>query len=132
MAVDYGSDVSCVADIDLSGRVVTGKRLVAEAIARRLMTPRGGLIGDPHYGFELGQFINDDMGPADFAAMVSGATEECLKDERVISAEVTYEVTTLAPSKLLLELTITLEISEGTFDLVLSVDDVGVALLSVE
>ncbi len=132
MATDYGSDLGCVSDVDFSGRIVTGKRLVAEAVARRLMTPHGGLIGDPNYGYDLAQFLNDDMGPADFAAMVSGITEECLKDERVLSAEVTYETTKLDSSKLLLEVSITLEISDETFDLVLNVSDVGLELLSVE
>ncbi len=134
MPTDYGSDISVVADIDLTGRIVTGKRLVAEAIARRLMTPRGGLIGDPHYGYDVSQFLNDDMSPADLAAMVSSITEECLKDERVLGAEVLYEIETVDASRTqqLLTLTITLEISDGTFDLVLGVDDVGVALLSVE
>lgn len=133
-SVDYGSDISIVADIDLSGRVVTGPRLVAEAVARRLMTPNGGLIGDVHYGFDLSQYINDDMGPADFAAMISGAVQECLKDERVLAAEVTVETTTLDASRTQksLDVSITLTISSGTFDLVLAVSDVGVELLSVE
>lgn len=134
MATDYGTDISVVSDVDFSGRVVTGPRLVAEAVARRLLTPNGSLIGDPHYGFDLSQYINDDMGPADYAALISGATHECLKDERVLAAEVTLETTSLDASRTQkrLDVSITLTISSGTFDLVLGVSDVGVELLSVE
>lgn len=124
---DFGIDLSCVTDIASDGRTVDGKMLVAEALARRLSTPHGRLIADPDYGFDLTGYLNDDMSPADIAAMVSGAENECLKDERVTSAT----VEAVLGSDSVMTVTVSFECGEGPFDLVLSVTDTTVAILEV-
>lgn len=64
---DYGTDLSCVVDLDAGLAEVTGNTLLAQALARRLITPRGGLLDDPNYGYDLTQFLNADIGPTDLA-----------------------------------------------------------------
>lgn len=127
MATDYGSDVSCITDIDPTGRTVTGRELVAEALVRRLMTPRGRLMGDPDYGLDLRQYVNADMSPRDIASLRSAVVAECEKDERVASADTEATLDSVG----VLTLTIAIELSEEAFALVVSASDVTVQLVSV-
>lgn len=127
MTINYGTDLSCVTDLAPDGRTETGVRLVGEAIARRWMTPRGRLMGDPNYGYDLTQFVNADMSPRDIALLQAGAEAEALKDERVDACDVTA---TLGADSVL-TITATVETGEGPFDLVVSVSSVTVELISV-
>lgn len=126
MAVDLGTDVGGVFDINPEGKLVSGRRCLAEAVARRLITPRGRLIDDPNYGTDLREYLNDDMGPRDLAIMFSAASAECLKDERVVGADVTG---TFVNGVVTLNITIT--DSDGPFTLVLTVSHVTVQILAV-
>lgn len=124
---DYGTALSCVVDIDPSSRTVTGNRVIGEALARRLFTPRGRLIGYPNYGYDLTQFVNADLSARDLAGIRIGIEAECLKDERVAGVEV--DVVKTADDKLLV--TILVEGSKGPFKLVLQVSEVTIAILEV-
>ena len=123
---NYGTDLSCVTDLDPSGAEVSGRLLLGQAIARRLITPRGRLIDDANYGFDLRQFIDDDLGPADIARIQSGIQTECQKDERVLSA-----IATVVYSAGTLLVTVQIQDGAGPFNLVLAVSSVTAALLSV-
>lgn len=123
---DYGTDISGVGDIDPYGSIVTGPRIVAEACARRLSTPQGRVIDDPNYGFDLTQFINDDVTNASLAQLRAGAVEECLKDERVLTARCDAVF-----AKSILTVTIAIVDGDGPFSLVLSVSATSVSILSV-
>lgn len=124
--VDYGTDLACVDDIDPTGRVVSGNRLIAEAVARRWTTPLGALIGYPDYGYDVAKHINADMSASDLAAMNFALEAEALKDERVEAATVT---SSLAEDGVL-TITGSLDAGEGPIRLVLSVSDVSVTLLA--
>lgn len=124
---DYGSAVSWVSDMAPEGLVVTGHRVVAEALARRLMTPRGRLIGYPNYGHDLTQFVNADMSERDLIAMQAGIKAECEKDERVESVS----VTSVLRSDGLMTIAIDVIGTKGPFSLVLAVSSVTVQLLEV-
>ncbi len=127
MTADLGTDLSCVSDLDATGAVVSGRRLLAEACARRLSTPRGALIDDPNYGYDLTDFVNADLGIGDLDAIQSGISSECLKDERVLAcaALVTLDVDGV------MTVTVQLTDGDGPFTLVLAVSDVTVDLLKV-
>lgn len=129
MAADLGTDVGGFLDVDPEGKMVSGRRCLAEAAARRLITPRGRLIDDPNYGTDVREYLNDDMGPADLALMFSAVIAECLKDERVVGADVTGTFVNGAVT-----LNITLTDGDGPFSLVLSVSvtSVTVQLLTVQ
>lgn len=125
---DYGTELSCVTDIDRASRMVSGFTVVAEAVARRLSTPRGRLIGDPNYGFDLTQYVNADMSPRDSAGLRAGVEAECLKDERIAGAKASAVLDTQG----VLIVTIAIELSTESFTLVIAASDVSVAILSAQ
>ena len=126
MAVSLGSDLSCVADIDPAGAEVIERMLLAQALSRRLTTPRGRLIDDANYGYDLNQWLNADVGPAELAQIQAQSQAECLKDERVQS--VTIAVTFLAN---VLIVSIAIVAALGPFQLVLSIGSVTPQLITV-
>lgn len=128
MATDYGSDVACVTDIDPAFAMVSGPTAVAQAIARRLITPRGGLHYDGTYGYDLRQHLNGSIEDGDTFVVASSVETQCEQDERVrsASARVTYDALTET-----LRVTIALVLDDGPFELVLGVSAVTVEVLSL-
>jgi len=124
---DLGTDLSCVSDCTPDFAEATGRLCLAQAVARRLLTPRGGLVDDPNYGFDLTGYVNDDVSTADLARIQANTEAECLKDERVEAADVTLSVSTAG----LMIGKIILTDSVGPFTLVLSIDEVTVSILKV-
>lgn len=92
MATDYGTDVDCVQDLDPYFSLVSGTEGVAQAIARRLQTPQGGLITDPSYGYDLRSLINVGLTAADVLAAQDAIEYQCLLDQRVDAVEVSIDV----------------------------------------
>lgn len=127
MSADLGSDLSGVADLDPSGAMVSGRSCLSQAIARRLTTPRGRLIDDANYGLDLRAFLNDDLSPADLGRIKALAEAECLKDERVRAATVTFTL----PASGVAVVTLVIQDGTGPFNLVLSVNAVTVTVLTV-
>lgn len=130
MALDltpFGTCWSCVTDLTMPAINASGFRVVAEAIARRWQTPRGGLVDDPNYGFNLSDFISDDLSPADIARMAKMAAAEAVKDERVVACDVDI---TLLPTGAM-TVTGNVQTAQGPFQLVVGVSQVTVALLQV-
>lgn len=125
---DYGVDLACVTDLSEECRIVSGARLLAEALVRRLMTPRGMLIDDPDYGTDLREFLNEDFDDLALVRVLSEARQELLKDERVV--DVTIVDPTFDGSKL--TMTLAVEAEEGALRLTLAISDVTIDLLSVE
>lgn len=125
MATDFGTDVSTFPDLDFIP--ISGQAAVGEAVARRLMTPRGSLPFLPNYGTDIRNRLNDTITPEQLASLRSSIEAEAEKDERVERAEAT--VTYLDASHTLL---IALKLTTGTgpFDLVLRVSQLSVELLA--
>lgn len=119
---DLGIDFACVGDVSAALTVTSGRRGLIESIARRLITPRGGLFYDPDYGFDTRQFLSGiTVAPS---AIAAGVIAECEKDERIdqANAKVTFVGSTL---------NIRVEIADGAgpFTFVLSVSRVTVEIL---
>lgn len=127
MATDFGHDLACVSDLAPDLRSVSGRRALSEALARRLSTGRGKLLDDPNYGYDLTQYLGDDLSPGDLAAVRAGAEAECSKDERVNGVIVT--VTKLPLGQM--TVTVSIDDATGTFQLVLAVSAVTVDILSL-
>jgi phage baseplate assembly protein W len=117
---DYGSDFSCVADFDATMSVVTGPLVVAQAVARRLETPRGGLWYDPNYGTDLRQYLNGHPPPFRIRTAIEA---EALKDERVerVSAEVTVFTDHI-------KAVVSLQLADGPFTLTVAASDLTVEM----
>lgn len=126
---DLGTDISCVEGLDPAFTVVSGTTALSQAIARRLITPRGSLFYDEDYGLDLRAYLNADIATATSFGYQLGAQieAECLKDERVatVAASVTYDAIT---EKLTARIIGTASTSE-TFRLTLSISSVTVELL---
>ena len=126
--IDFGLDIAGVYDFDKSLTTVTGQRAVAEAVARRLITPRGGLFYDPNYGYDVRLLLNNSMLQSDVYAVTAAIEAECEKDERVYDAQVSIKTTASLETLLI---SIKLQTSAGPFLLTLSVSNVTVDILTI-
>lgn len=119
---NLGIDFACVGDISPALTATSGRRGLIESIARRLITPRGGLFYAPDYGFDTRQYLSGIT--ASPSVIAAGVIAEAEKDERVdqANAVVTFIGETL---------NIRLEIADGfgPFTFVLSVSKVTVEIL---
>lgn len=93
-ALAYGSDLSCVTDCDarFTELAIGSPRIVAQAVARRFQTPRGGVLDAPDYGFDLRPMCNRGTSEEDLRALHSRMHAEATKDERVDSASIALEI----------------------------------------
>ena len=126
---DYGTDFSCTDDLETTLVTVSDTDVVIQALYRRYITPRGRLIGDPDYGFEIASYLNSDVSPPDVAWIESQIKHEGEKDERVSIVNPT--VTLTAQGLMTVRIDVVL-LDNTTFRLVLAVSDVTVSILSVE
>ena len=130
---DYGRDISCMGSLK-TGRLVTGTRVVAEAVYRRLITPRGTLRGgenEADYGLDLLDLIGGTFTASDALALPGRISNELEKDERITSVSVGVNRVVEGPA---IYVTVTIECTTdaGPFTLVLGVDGVTVAVLNLD
>lgn len=121
--LDYGTDFSTAVigpdgrmDIDPMFRVISGPRVVLEAVARRLQTPRGMLEDDPGFGVDITSLLNSNV---DISVIEHVIKAECEADERVNSAAIAMDFNKAAST---LGIKIDLNLSVGVFRLVLTYD----------
>lgn len=132
MATDYGRDVSCTTSLR-TGRLVSGRVLLAEAAFRRLTTPRGSLIGnadEANYGIDLLDLIGQPDTRSLLVALPGQIRTELLKDERFIDVTVTVTRESQGPV-VTYNISITIETDDGPFALRLSASEVDVQLLGI-
>lgn len=124
-SADFGLDLSCVFDMDPMGATVTGRDLLSQALVRRITTPRGRLLSNPNYGYDVTGEINDDLSTQDVSTVASHMDQEFLKDERVVSSSTTATLT----SDGVLTTTTIIQDGAGPFPLVLQISSVSVTVL---
>jgi hypothetical protein len=127
--VDFGTDVLTFPDLDETLSPARGFRVLAEAICRRLVTPRGQMLFEPNYGFDVRSFLNAPIRMPELAAIKAGVEDQCEADERAVSAECSPEFN---PQTGILKLPISVETAEGPFQLVALVNNLNLTLLSPE
>jgi len=125
---DYGTAIPCVQDIDLSGNLVTGRAVLSQALARRLLTPRGRLIDDANYGYDVAGELGDDLGPNDVSVIAGNIDTEFRKDERVVDSS-TVATLSVVGGLQTLTTTSTITDGDGPFPLVLGISGVTVTIL---
>jgi hypothetical protein len=127
----FGWDLVCTNDMTPDAAECGGTQVLANALYRRATSPRGCLIYDLDYGYDLNQFINIDIASAsDIAPIGAGLDAEFLKDPRVYSS---VTIVTFFNSVLTTSTTVTPS-SGPTFTLVLAVSSLnnqGVQILNV-
>jgi hypothetical protein len=135
--VSYGTDVY-MWDRLVPGRMATGVTLLAQAIYRRLTTPRGTLDdGDEGvvYGLDLAEHIGRQATPDAIANIGPALEAEILKDDRIASAAATAEAVTgtdgLTTTTVSIDVIPYDETAAAPFAMTLAVSDVTVSLLGV-
>lgn len=130
--VNYGREVSCTTSL-LTGRYVSGVTVVAQAIYRRLTTPRGLLLGgesEACYGLDLMSLVGSVSDSRSASSLPGRIENECRKDERIETVKATVVRTVDGPST---TYTITIQATTalGPFTLQMLVSAVTVELLGV-
>lgn len=123
--MNFGSDLSCFDDITPNLAFTSEQTALAQAIGRRLITPRGSLWEDQDYGTDVRQWL---QAPSPTAARIAAAVEtEVLKEPRVesVTAAVTW---TEATRQLRIDLAMVAS-DETEFSLTVLVDNLTVQLL---
>lgn len=127
MAVDFGVDLDCLDDLTEGMREVSGPTCVAQDCYRRLITPRGKLLGEPDYGLDVAAYLSRGMTPERVLAIPEEVRKELSKDERVESVEVNVIENTGAS----LVLSIRVTTGAGPFQLGLDASPAAVNLLGI-
>ena len=85
----WGVDLSCITDIDDRATEVRADSptAIGQAVARRLITPRGMIADDLAYGFDVRGLCNTGVPAGKLAQMSSDIAAEARKDERVSSVD---------------------------------------------
>jgi hypothetical protein len=125
---DCGLDVSSFPDLDPSFTLIGGFRVVAEAIARRFITPKGTLSRDPNYGFDVRSLLNEKFTPSNLYLWRRFMIAQAELDERVLSADITL---TPGADNRSLRIHAAIVTAQGPFSMVLDVSHVRVELLQV-
>lgn len=129
MAQDnFGLDVSTFLDGDLDPyfRPLAGARAVAEAVARRWLTPTGALFYDPAFGIDVRELLGAALTPERVFALRARLAHQAEEDDRVDAADVDVDPD---PTTRRLVVRATLRTATGPFAFVLAVDQLRVELL---
>lgn len=125
----FGSDFSGVEDLDANLTFLSGDQpealALAQAVARRITTPRGGLFYRQSYGDDIRNYISDTANAGIVAQQVSA---EIRKDERISACDT--QITAVGETWMMV---IGCTASTGaTFTLTIAVSAVTVTLLAVD
>lgn len=131
--IGYGADTSCGAGGYRSGVIVRGRKLLTEAIFRRLTTPRGTLNATPEegaYGEDISALVGSVGGEIVERILPSRISAELAKDDRITSTDVTVTRSVQADEEhFLVEIDVTPADGSGVFPLTIAVDQVGAKLI---
>jgi phage baseplate assembly protein W len=117
-----GTDFGGLLDISPAMTMVSGRKALGQALARRLMTPRGHLFYDPDYGTDIRDYLNDSFNSY---IVNSQIRNELMKDERVSDVAVSSSFNADSQT---LSIQIKVTDNEGDFNLTLSVSSVDYKL----
>lgn len=119
---DFGTTLSCTFDIDPMGQTVSGLTALAQALIRRITTPRGRLLSDPNYGYDIGGELEDDVTTQQVNAIGANVDAEFLKDQRVFSSVTSVTLQTDGQ----LDVASQVQSALGPFSLVFSLSPSGI------
>lgn len=125
LAGEYGFDVLTIPDLDGTMTPRQDAVVVADAIARRLITPLGKLLDHPNYGFDLRDFLNDELDRTTLQTIRAGVEAQAEQDERVFNATA---VVKFDPNTETLSVSMQCEGAEGPFNFVLAVTELTAQL----
>ena len=121
---DFGADLDLDDDLTPEMRETSGGRALAQAIRRRLSTPRGSVIDAPDYGFDVREMLSKGMTTEELAGVPDQVRAELEKEQRIET--LTVKATQPAPGEL--DLDVRGETATGPFALTLNVTAAAVLL----
>lgn len=128
MATDYGTDLPALDDLPESDALISGPLNAAYAVARRWLTPSGGLAdaGDnsAYESFDVREYLGRRVDASALNEIEALATRCAKQDVRVQSITVTASI-----SGGMLSLRAEVDGADGPFTFILNVSDVSVAVL---
>lgn len=131
----YGTEVWCTSGLQ-TGRLARGKTALAQALYRRLITPRGSLRGgddEENYGIDLSEYVGQVGYETSLLALPSVVRGELSKDDRV--ADVVAVVTTSTNSNGTIDITMAISVTpydeSESFTFNISVSETSVELLGL-
>lgn len=132
MSIGYGVETWCLDSLQ-PGRLARGRQVVAQALYRRLITPRGMLRGgaeEAAYGLDLAGYVGSVGASIAVAALPSLIRHELRKDDRVSDVAVSVAaVPGGGTTSLAISIYVTLSDDSEAFQLTLEADAVTVALV---
>lgn len=122
----FGSDIDMFDDLPLRFNLARGWRNLANAILRRLTTPRGSLPYAPEYGFDVRSLLNGSANDATIPTLQQEIAREVEKDPRVATCAATLVYTASSNS---LQIQLRLATTAGPWRLVVAVDQLTAQVL---
>jgi hypothetical protein len=126
-------DIDVLDDLPPTFRLAYGPKVLANYIARELITPEGVLAvsfeGDPEYGYDVRGRLNSAWSVRELSSLAAAIEGKIKRHERVqgVEVEVSHSLATST-----LSVHIEIETAAGPFKFVLAVTDVSVAILHPE
>lgn len=128
-----GIDIDCIDDLPPTFRLAFGPKVLANFVARELITPEGFLAlhfdGDPNYGQNVRGRLNSAWSFEEIASLGAAIEGKLRRHDRIESVEVAVSHD-FATSTLSVD--IALETAAGTFRFLLAVSALTVELLQPE
>lgn len=118
-----GTDFAGWSDVDPSLGYQSDSRALADAILRRLTTPRGGLPDFPGYGFDVSSLIGRALEPNSISQRV---LEQVRAEEEVLDAALDIE-TSADGTGIILSLRVVS--SDGPFTLTVPIEDLDASAI---
>lgn len=133
MALGYGGGMWCTDQLR-SGRRATHRQVVAHALYRRLITPRGTLRGGElasAYGFDVAGYVGAVGIDLALRSLPTQVQAELLKDDRVssVSVQATRSIDSAGLVYITLQVSAQLADESGDFTFTLVVTDLTVTIL---
>jgi hypothetical protein len=104
---------------------------IAQALARRLQTPRGTLQDDLDYGRDLRAYLNRGLAVQDLRALEGEVRLEAAKDDRISEVEASVTLPTLSRLSIALKVYPEDPNTGGPFDLILAVTSAEVVVEAI-
>lgn len=128
---NYGYDLWCTDDLTIGMKEIDGNdniTIVSQSIYRRLTTPRGQLIDDEDYGYDIRGLLHRGMTANQMLAIPGTIKQEILKEERIDEVNVKIVSANVTTGKLTLEVEGIAQ--EEPFTLTISVDQAALVIIS--
>lgn len=88
-----GTNIYGEIDIDPTGRVANGRDVLSQRIILRQTTPFGSVIDSPNDCFDVDDWLSGNMTDGQIAQLPAQIQTELLKDQEVLSVQVTVSYT---------------------------------------